>query len=86
MAVNKIDGKYVAQYRLAALPDWEDLRAMYIIPGIDPEPSTLVWLSRDGVHQAILVAVPDSGPTASPSTSPGPSGAAEATAKPTKKP
>ena len=31
------------------------------------EPSTLVWMSRDGVHQAILVAVPDSGPAASPS-------------------
>ena len=46
------------------------------------EPSTLVWMSRDGVHQAILVAVPDSGPAASPSTSPGPSGSGEATPKP----
>ena len=87
VALTKIDGKYVAQYRLAGgAPDWSDLRAMYIIPGVDTEPSTLVWLSRDGVHQAILVAVPDSGPAASPSTSPGPSGPAEATPKPTKKP
>ncbi len=71
--MTKIDGKYVAQYRLAGgAPDWEDLRAMYIIPGVDPEPSTLVWMSRDGVHQAILVAVPDGGPAASPETSPRP--------------
>ncbi len=32
----KIDGKYVAQYRLAGgAPDWADLRAMYVIPGVD---------------------------------------------------
>ena len=87
VAVTKIDGKYVAQYRLAGgAPDWDDLRAMYIIPGVDPEPSTLVWMSRDGVHQTILVAVPDGGPAASPSTSAGPSGPVEATAQPTKKP
>ena len=47
---------------------------MYIIPGVDPEPSTLVWMSHDGVHQAILVAVPDDGPVASPVPSAGASG------------
>ena len=79
IALAKVDGKYIAQYRLAgSAPDWDDLRAMYIIAGVDPEPSTLVWLSRDGVHQAILVAVPDVGPVAVPSTSPGPSGSAAA--------
>jgi hypothetical protein len=83
VALNKVDGKFVAQYRLAgAAPDWDDLRAMYIIAGVDTEPSTLVWMSRDGVHQAILVAVPDIAPVVNPSTSPGPSGA-EATPKPT---
>jgi hypothetical protein len=87
VAVTKIDGKYVAQYRLAGdAPELGGLRAMYIIPGVDTEPSTLVWMSRAGVHQAILVAVPDSGPAASPKTSPGPSGSAEATPKPSKKP
>jgi hypothetical protein len=84
VALTKIDGKYVAQYRLpGAAADWDDLRAMYIIPGVDPEPSTLVWMSRDGVHQAILVAVPDVGPGASPSTSPGPSGQVSAAPQPT---
>ncbi len=84
VAVAKVDGKYVAQYRLAGdVPHWDDLRAMYIIPGVDPEPSTLVWMSAAGVHQAILVAVPDGGPTANPSGSPGPSGPVEATPKPT---
>ena len=81
IAMTKADGKYIAQYRLAGnAPDWDDLRAMYIIAGVDPEPSTLVWMSRDGVHQAILVAAPDVGPIANPSTSPGPSG--EVTASP----
>jgi hypothetical protein len=87
VALTKVDGKYVAQYRLAGdAPDWDDLRAMYIIAGIDTEPSTLVWMSRDGVHQAILVAVPDSGPAASPNTSPGPSGSAEASPEPSTTP
>jgi hypothetical protein len=86
IALAKVDGKYVAQYRLAGnAPGWDDLRAMYIIPGVDPEPSTLVWMSRDGVHKAILVAVPDVGPVVVPSTSPGPSGSA-ATSQSTPKP
>ncbi len=87
VAVAKVDGKYVAQYRLAgAAPDWDDMRAMYIVAGADTGPSTLVWMSRDGVHQAILVAVPEAASGARPSTSPGPSGPGEATPKPTQKP
>ena len=31
---------------------------MYVIAGADPAPSTLVWMSSDGVNQAILVAGP----------------------------
>ena len=78
IALAKVDGKYIAQYRLAGnAPDWDDMRAMYIIPGVDPEPSTLVWMSRDGVHQAILVAVPDVGPVVVPSPSAGASGGVE---------
>ena len=84
----KVDGAYRAQYRLAGgLKDWSDVRAMYIVPGAEGEPSTLVWLSRDGINQAILVAVPDIAPSQSagpaPSSSAGP---AKATPKPTKKP
>jgi len=89
VASSKVDGKYVAQYRLAGgLPDWSDLRAMYVIAGAPGEPPTLVWMSRDGVNQAILVAVPDATQQASPSAAPSPSNApaTKATAIPSKKP
>jgi hypothetical protein len=73
----KADGKLVAQYRLAGdRPDWDDLRGLYVLPGIDQEPSTLVWLSGTGVHQSVLsaVAAEEAGPSASPSGSGSPSG------------
>ena len=89
IAVAKVDGAYQAQYRLAGgARDWSDLRAMYIVPGTAAGPPTLVWMSSTGVNQAILVAVPDSGPQASPgsSSSPGASNPAKTTPKPSKKP
>lgn len=88
VALAKVDGAYRAQYRLAGgLKDWDDLRAMYIVPGAGDAPATLFWMSRDGIHQATLVAVPDVAPGsgASPPPSPGAS-PANATPKPTKKP
>ena len=84
IALNKSDGKYVAQYRLTGgARDWSDMRSMYIIAGPEGEPATLVWMSGDGIGQAILVAAPDVGAQASPSAAPSPS---KATPKPTKKP
>ncbi|HLO36591.1 MAG TPA: hypothetical protein VK194_10930, partial [Candidatus Deferrimicrobium sp.] len=92
ISLSKVDGTYKAQYRLAeGKTDWTDLRGMYVIPGADGQPATLVWMSHDGVNQATLVAVPDSAPSASPgasqSVAPGQSGApSKVTPKPTKKP
>ena len=94
VAVGKADGAYHAQYRLAGgVADWSDLRAMYVIPGIEDAPATLVWLSRDGVHQAVLEAVPDNAPAARRRprrrVEPGlerPHRAGPASPKPTKKP
>ena len=88
IALNKIDGKYVVQYRLAGgATAWSDLRAMYVIAGVDTQSSTLVWMSRDGVHQAILAVVPDAAPAVSPIPSARPStGPAKATPKPSTKP
>ena len=84
VALAKVDGKYVAQYRLAGgLKDWSDMRAMYVIAGANGEPATLVWMSRDGIAQAILVAVPDAAPLVSPSAAPSPS---QAPPTPSKKP
>ena len=71
IAISKGDGHYIAQYRLAGGADgWEDMRGFYVAPpGEDPEaPPVIVWISRDGVHQATLEAVTDE-----PGASPGPS-------------
>ena len=71
IAISKGDGHYIAQYRLADGADgWEDMRGFYVAPpGDDPEaPPVIVWVSRDGVHQATLEAVTDE-----PGASPGPS-------------
>jgi hypothetical protein len=88
IALDKVNGGYEAQYRLAGgKRDWSDLRSMYVIEGAEGEPATLVWLSRDGINRAVLTAVPDlavqPSPSAGPSQSASPS---KATPKPTKKP
>jgi hypothetical protein len=71
IALDKTDGSYRAQYRLAGgAQDWSDLRAMYIVPGIEEAPPTLYWLSLNAVHAAVLEAVPDVAPRATPSASP----------------
>ncbi len=71
VAIDKEKGTYVAQYRLAGgVADWSDLRAIYIVAGIEEAPATLVWLSKSGVHQAVLQAVPDVAPQSSPSAPP----------------
>jgi hypothetical protein len=71
IALDKTDGSYRGQYRLAGgAEDWSDLRAMYIIPGIEDGPPTVVWLSENAVHQAILEAVPDVAIEATPGASP----------------
>jgi hypothetical protein len=76
IALDKVDGTYRAQYRLAGgAQDWSDLRAMYIVSGAEGEPSTVTWMSRDAVHQTVLVAVPDVPPPSTASPQPSASGA-----------
>ena len=87
IALDKVDGTYRAQYRLAGgARDWSDLRGMYVIPGAQDKPATLVWLSRDGVYQSVLQAVPDVAPQPSASPAASPSGPVTAKPTPTKKP
>jgi hypothetical protein len=91
VAWDKASGDYVGQYRPVGGPkEWQDLRGMYVIPGIEDGPATLVWLTKGGVHQALLEAATGSeaGPGASGGPSATPSGSAdpEATAKPSPKP
>jgi hypothetical protein len=53
---------------------------------VDQAPSTVIWMSHDGVHQAVLVAVPDDTAQPSPSVQPSTSSPpVKATPKPTKK-
>lgn len=69
IAYDKATGDYVAQYRLAEGDGWEDLRAMYIIAGVEDQPDSIVWISADTVHQALLQAPPDADGGASPAPS-----------------
>ena len=43
----------------AASPAGTTCAAMAVTTGIDAAPDTLIWLSKDGVQQAVLEAVPD---------------------------
>ena len=63
IAIEKTGGDYVAQYRPAGnAPDWADIRAIAVTPAVEEVPATLTWISKDGVHQTLLEAVPDAAP------------------------
>jgi hypothetical protein len=71
VALDKTDGSFRGQYRLAGgADDWSDLRSMYVIAGIEEAPPTLVWLSENAIHQAVLEGVPDVAPEPTPSADP----------------
>jgi hypothetical protein len=71
IAYDKRSGDFVAQYRLAEGDGWADIRAMYVVAGVEEAPDTLVWLASDAIHQAVLESV-----TPSDGASPAPSGSA----------
>jgi len=81
LAYDKRTGDFIAQYRLKDSDGWGDLRAMYIVPGVDDQPDTLVWLSKDAVNQTLLEAAPEAG-GASPSPSTGASASPSTSASP----
>ena len=67
VAFDKSDGAYVEQYRLAGGdPAWEDLRGMFVRPGIEGDPAVLYWVGPDTLYESVLIAVPDV-PAATPS-------------------
>jgi hypothetical protein len=71
VALEKADGDFVEQYRLATGPQaWEDLRGMYVVAGIDGEPSRMVWIGRDSLHESVLEPTEvEPAPSASPGAS-----------------
>ena len=80
LAFDKRTGDFVQQYRLVEGDGWKDIRAMYVVPGVEDAPDTLVWLSANAVNQATLEPAPEPEPSASgspgasasPSTAPSP--------------
>jgi hypothetical protein len=66
--LDKADGRYVAQYRLAGGAEgWDAIRDMYIVPSAEADgPDVLVWISSDTVHTTVLEAVPDVAPATPP--------------------
>lgn len=80
VAYEKATGAYVEQYRLAGGdPAWRDLRGMYVVPGADEVPDTIVWIDRTHLAASLLERVPDR-PAATPR--PSPSGSPEPSASP----
>jgi hypothetical protein len=70
LAYDKASGDFIGQYRLRDDEGWADLRAMYVIPGVEDQADRLVWLSKDAVNQAVLQGAPETD-GASPSPSAG---------------
>jgi hypothetical protein len=87
VAFNKSDGEFLGQYQLVGGNDaWSDLQGLDVLPTADAEaPSTMWWISSNGLHSALLEEAPEETPTASPAPSPTKAAPAK-TPKPTKKP
>jgi hypothetical protein len=87
LSIDKADGSIREQYRLSGQdPAWTDIRGMYVIPGSQDQPATLVWIDRNRLMSSPLEAV--SPPSASPTltASPSPTPKPKPTKTPTKKP
>ncbi|HET9345447.1 MAG TPA: hypothetical protein VFO05_07080, partial [Candidatus Limnocylindrales bacterium] len=70
VAIDKGDGSYLEQYRLAGnAPGWDDLRGMYVVLAGEDAPATLVWANNEGLFTSILEAVPEEGASPSPAGS-----------------
>ena len=83
--------EYATGTRVGGGPDWTNLRGMYVLPGVEDAPSTLVWMGKNSIQQAPLIEVPEdeAGPSSRPSAgaSATPSdGAADESSEPTPEP
>jgi hypothetical protein len=76
VALSKVNGSYMAQYRLADGDKWAGLRGFYIEPGIEDQPAAVVWITKTGLHRALLKAA------AAPGASAGPDGSGESSPEP----
>ena len=68
---DKASGEYRGQYRLAGGDEgWKDMRGMYVLPGVEDGPPTVVWISAGALHQALLDPVAPEAPSPSASAAP----------------
>ena len=74
-----------SQYQLAGGDEaGRTSRASYVLPGADADaPSTMWWISSNGLNSALLEAAPEESPSASPSAEAPPKAAPAKTPKPT---
>jgi hypothetical protein len=83
VALNKEDGSYIEQYRLAGgNAALQDLRAFYVVPGAEDKPAVMYWISADALHVATLVAAPVRQASPAPGASKTPTGSPKASRKP----
>ncbi len=83
---DKAGGDYLAQYRLAGGAEgWDDVRGMYVLPGVEEGPPAVYWVSQAGFHKSFLEAV-STDPDASASPGPGSSSSAEPSTVPSATP
>ncbi len=60
IAYEKESGDYVRQYRLAGgNTGWANLRAMYVVEGIENQPGTLWWIDGSSVRTSVLDSISD---------------------------
>jgi hypothetical protein len=72
VGLSKVNGAYTGQFRLGDGDKWKDFRGFYIEPGIEDQPSAVVWITKTGLHRAVLQVA------AGPDASGGPDGSGEA--------
>jgi hypothetical protein len=71
VALSKVNGSYLAQYRLSGgVTSWGDMRGYYVESGLAGEPDALIWINAKGLQRALLQAT-SSSPGASPGASSG---------------
>ena len=83
VAMTKVAGVYVQQFRLAAGSEaWSGLRDWYIEPGVSDGPDAIVWIDGTTIHRTILEAATSSLASPGPSGSAAPAGSGTASPAP----
>ncbi|MEO5705273.1 MAG: hypothetical protein ABIZ52_06775 [Candidatus Limnocylindrales bacterium] len=78
IGLSKVNGAYVAQYRLAGgATGWSDFRGWYIEPGLEQEPDVLIWFNARALNRVLLQPTSGLVPASPAPSAPGGSGSPE---------